>query len=170
MSVKGDMWLNKIKRIMRHMTCDSWHVTQNICLFCFSFVLFVSATFCSLLFVSVPFCWFPTALGSFCPFCLFLSAFIRYCPFLPVSVHFCLLKDPFGIRATTHTCWEIWCLRFAGLNKNIWTTLFKTRRGTPLFLQPLTNGSWAGLVTLFAYMAANIGIEEYLMKTILNVH
>ena len=33
----------------------------------------------------------------------------------------------------------------------------------PLFRQPLTKGSWAGLVTLTAYMAAKKGIEEYLM-------
>ena len=34
----------------------------------------------------------------------------------------------------------------------------------PLFWQPLTNGSRAGLVTLTEYMTAKIGIEEYLME------
>ena len=41
---------------------------------------------------------------------------------------------------------------------------------TPLFWQPLTKGSWAGLVSLTAYMAAKIGIEEYLLDTFLKIH
>ena len=40
----------------------------------------------------------------------------------------------------------------------------------PLFWQPLTKGSWAGLVTLTAYMAAKIGIKEYFMDNFLKIH
>ena len=43
-------------------------------------------------------------------------------------------------------------------------------RLTPLFRQPLTKGSWDGLVTLTAYIAAKIGIEEYLMDKFLKIH
>ena len=38
---------------------------------------------------------------------------------------------------------------------------------TPLFRQPLIKGSLAGLVTLTAYMAAKIGIDEYFMDKFL---
>ena len=41
---------------------------------------------------------------------------------------------------------------------------------SPLFQQPLTKGSWAGLVTLTAYMAAKIGIMEYCMDKYLKIH
>ena len=41
---------------------------------------------------------------------------------------------------------------------------------SPLFQQPLTKGSWAGLVTLTVYIAAKIGIEEYLMDKFLKIH
>ena len=41
---------------------------------------------------------------------------------------------------------------------------------SPLFQQPLTKGSWAGLVTLSLYMTAKIGIKEYLMDKFLKIH
>ena len=41
---------------------------------------------------------------------------------------------------------------------------------TPLFRQPLTNGSGAGLVTLTAYKATKIGIEECLIEKFQKVH
>ena len=41
---------------------------------------------------------------------------------------------------------------------------------TPLFWQPLTKGSYAGLVTLIAYVVAKIGIEKYLMDKFLKIH
>ena len=41
---------------------------------------------------------------------------------------------------------------------------------SPLFRQPLTKGSLAGLIKLTGYMAANLGIEEYLMDTLLKIH
>jgi hypothetical protein len=39
-----------------------------------------------------------------------------------------------------------------------------------LFWQPLTEGSWAGVVTLTAHMAAKIGIKEYFMDKFLKIH
>ena len=39
-----------------------------------------------------------------------------------------------------------------------------------MFRQPLTKGSWTGLVTLTAYMATKIGIETYLMDKFLKIH
>ena len=38
-----------------------------------------------------------------------------------------------------------------------------------LFWQPLTKGSWAGMVSLTVYMAAIIRIEEYLMEKFLKI-
>ena len=54
----------------------------------------------------------------------------------------------FGRPYPTHQFWHIAC-------------------GT--FQQPLIKGSWAGLVTLNAYMAATLVIEEYLIEKITNL-
>ena len=43
------------------------------------------------------------------------------------------------------------------------------RGRAPLFRQPLTKGCWAWLVTLTAYVAVKIGIEEYLMEKVLKI-
>ena len=50
-----------------------------------------------------------------------------------------------------------WCYLFS--KEHYWDVT----RVSPLFWQPLTEGSWAWLVTLTANMAAKIAIEEYKM-------
>ena len=108
--------------------------------------------------------------------CFFMSTYDLWCGW---AKQFPQISNTY-ILAITHSHYRYWnfsqsiilSLPHSHTNRSkLWVTtnrevIWRWDHGgsshSPLLQQPLTKGSWAGLVTLTAYMAAKIGIEEFI--------
>ena len=127
--------------------------------------------------ITIQFLCNPSLLQHFCTvmYCTILGCTasictVLYCtaaiPIIHFGAHTALLETQPQRSSSIYSLIElvqVW-IPAQALNLGIVVSALGSYRGAPLFRQPLTKGSWDGLVTLTAYMAVKIGIEKNLME------